>query len=78
MKLKLKIIISEIDKKERGWKAFQLPDLMGIRKAIYTWSRDMENELRGLLPKTWRQAESGTFFIICQILWGEKESRIFP
>lgn len=34
MRLKLKIIISEMDEKERGWKAFQLLDLVGIIKAI--------------------------------------------
>ena len=34
MRLNRKIIISEIDKKERGWKVFQLLDLVGIIKAI--------------------------------------------
>lgn len=32
--LKLKIIISEINKKEKGLKAFRLLDLVGIIKAI--------------------------------------------
>lgn len=78
MRVKLKIIINETDKKERGWKVFQLLDPVGIIKDPAPGVKTVENELRGLLLRTVRQTKSDIVFISCQIHFLGKKGRIFP
>lgn len=77
MRVKLKIIINEMDK-ESGWKVFQLLDPVGIIKDPAPAVETGENELRGLLLRTVRQTKSDIVFIICQIHFLGKKGRIFP
>lgn len=78
MRVKLKIIINETDKKERGWKAFQLLDPVGIIEDPAPEVETVENELRGLLLRTVRQTKSDIVFIICQIHFLGKKRKNIP
>lgn len=78
MRVKLKIIINEIDK-ERGWKVFQLLDPVGIIKDLAPGVETVENELRGPLLRTVRQTKSDSVFIICQKHFlGKKKAEYSP
>lgn len=76
-RVKLKIIINEMDK-EKDWKAFQLLDPVGIIKDLAPGVQTVANELRGLLLRTVRQTKSDIIFITCQIHFLGKKGRMFP